>query len=540
MGLASSKRLASTPVTRAFCGAGAACAAFGLAPPLAHAQIEGLRSGNAPIAECDAGNECFTLLGVTLEGAQAIPARELAQHYEPYLAHAVSARDLAMIADAITAHYRSRGYFLSRAIVPPQDAASGLARIVVLEGRISEVVIEGPGARQAAPHLRGLDHQPIANLTDLDCRLALASDTPGLTLRSRIEPTIDDPTRHRLVVVTEFATIQANLDVDTRGPRDWGPVQAYGRVVGNSLLRTGDQLSLSVFAAPADPSALTYAEIGYAMIYANGARLGASISGSRSNHGHDMASPEVGGDSESVSVRYDHPLLRRRWSGVWLTSEVDASRVRSDWLGGGGHTDQLRVARVGLRGFLDDRGRATTSFVARASFGLDLAGASPMSPTNRSRPDADAIFSSYRLHAAHYRDLGRYFGVYATIDAQWSDEPLLFSEEFTLGGAPYGRAYGAGEVSGDRGVAGAVELRAGADPGVDPISFVQGYLFADAGEVWNFDGNADQLASVGAGVRLTFDERLTAGFEIARPLEGVPIGESDRDWRHFLSLSAAY
>ena len=178
MGLASSKRLASTPVTRAFCGAGAACAAFGLAPPLAHAQIEGLRSGNAPIAECDAGNECFTLLGVTLEGAQAIPARELAQHYEPYLAHAVSARDLAMIADAITAHYRSRGYFLSRAIVPPQDAASGLARIVVLEGRISEVVIEGPGARQAAPHLRGLDHQPIANLTDLDCRLALASDTP--------------------------------------------------------------------------------------------------------------------------------------------------------------------------------------------------------------------------------------------------------------------------------------------------------------------------------------------------------------------------
>ncbi len=219
------------------------------------------------------------------------------------------------------------------------------------------------------------------------------------------------------------------------------------------------------------------------------------------------------------------------------------NHIENDWTSGGGYADELRVARVTLRGFLDENGRASTLF-ARASFGLDFLGASGFSGARRSRYDADAEFVTLDIHASHYRDLGRYLGVYAAIDGQWADRPLLLSEEFTVGGAPYGRAYNPAEISGDSGVAGLFELRAGFDPDLGPVSFLQGYLFYDTAQVWNYHDapNADELSlsSAGVGLRVNIDDWLAARWELARPLTRTPYDEGDKDWRQFFSLSAMY
>jgi hemolysin activation/secretion protein len=58
--------------------------------------------------------------------------------------------------------------------------------------------------------------------------------------------------------------------------------------------------------------------------------------------------------------------------------------------------------------------------------------------------------------------------------------------------------------------------------------------------VWNFDTGADSLASAGAGVRVSFDDWLTARWEIARPLTRTPAEEGDKDARNFVTLSASY
>ena len=496
-----------------------------------------------PITCTEGADQCFVLLGVTVDGASAFTQADLARLYAAYLARTVGLNDLSRIADAITAHYRDAGYFLSRAIVPPQDAESGVARIVVLEGRITEVVIEGEGAAQAGVYLRGLDAQPIATLRDLDRGLALASDVPGLTLRSRIEPDPADPTRHRLVVTTELRAIDGYAAIDNRGGEDAGPAQAYGRVRGNSVVFNRDQATLGVFTTPASPSDFTYVEAAYSYGFHSGARAAISISASRAHDGHDMTSPDIGGDSQSLSLRYEHPLQRGRAGGLWLGGAFDLRHAENDWASGGGYADELRVARVSLRGFLNEDGRASTVF-ARASFGLDFLGASSHSLSRRSRHDADGEFVTFNLHASHYRDLGRYIGVYASIDGQWADRPLLLSEEFSVGGQPYGRAYSPAEISGDHGIAALVELRAGYDPNLGPISFLQGYLFYDTAEVWNHNTAPDidelSLSSAGAGVRVNFEDWLTARFELARPLTRTPTEEREKNWRQFFSLSAAY
>ncbi len=539
-----------------------AAAAVSLAPALAHAQNDPLalrgRDSDALLqlrAEAPEGAEPtlaapvppagdaqasapFILLGVTLEGAHAFPLSELAPYYEPYLTQSVTYEQLARIAQRITDHYRAAGYFLSRALVPHQDGG-GVARIQIIEGAITEIVFEGSGAAAVRPFFRGVNSAAIANIADLERRLALAGDTPGVTVRSRMEPDPTDLHAHRLVVTADLAPFEARASLDNRGVDSAGPWQLYARGGANSVFRARDQAGLGVFTTPLAPEEFTLAEASYAVAFTDGARLRFSASVSRAHDGADMSSPDVGGDSETLSVSYEFPLHRTRRRGLWLGAAFESRHQENVWASGSGYADELRVARTALRGMLNEDGRAT-NMVVQASFGLPALGASGASLLRRSRSNADAAFVKLDFFSSHYRDIGDHFGFYAVLAGQWSPEPLLAAEQFFAGGAPLGRGYAYGEISGDRGLAGLLELRAGFDPSPDLISFVQGYLFLDAAEVWNLHTDGAALASAGAGVRVTLDDRVTAGLELARPITRTPSEEDAKDWRQFFSLTATY
>ena len=146
------------------------------------------------------------------------------------------------------------------------------------------------------------------------------------------------------------------------------------------------------------------------------------------------------------------------------------------------------------------------------------------------------------VHGSHYRDLGPWAGLYLAADGQWSPHRLLSSEEFVVGGAPYGRGYNYAEIGGDQGVAASAELRAGFNPKRAPFSFLQGYGFLDAGKVWNLKrggGDAD-LASTGAGIRARLGDRATFTVEAARPLTRTPYDRRKKTWRPFFSLSTRF
>ena len=540
---------------------GAAAAAW-LAPALAHAQNDPLAlrgrdsdallqlraevpdnaeptlTATAPPAGDAEASGAFILLGVAIEGAHAFPVSELAPYYEPYLTQPVTPEHLAQIAQRITDHYRAAGYFLSRALVPSQHGG-GVARIQIIEGAITEIVLEGDGAAAARPFFRGVSGGSIANIGDLERRLALAGDTPGLSVRSRMEPDPNDLRAHRLIVTADLSPFEARASLDNRGADSAGPWQFYARGAANSLFRARDQAGLGVFTTPLAPEEFALGEASYAVAFTDGARLRISASMSRAHDGADMSSSDVGGDSEAISFSYEFPLQRTRRRGLWLGAAFESRHQENVWASGSGYTDELRVARAALRGMLNENGRAT-SMIVQASFGLPMLGASDASILRRSRADADATFAKLDFFSSHYRDIGDHFGLYATLAGQWSPEPLLAAEQFFAGGAPFGRGYAYGEIAGDQGLAGLLEFRAGFQPTADLVTFVQGYFFLDAAEVWNLRTEGAALASAGAGVRVTFDDRVTAGLELARPLTRGPSEEDGKDWRQFFSLAASY
>jgi hemolysin activation/secretion protein len=500
-------------------------------------------AGPAPVqaetGEQECRDDCFVLTAVTIQGVTAYPLADFANAYEGLLARQVTVSDLVRVAAAITDKYRQDGYFLTRAVVAPQARPDGVATILVYEGYIGEVAIEGPGSAAVSPLLIPLEDVRPLTVSVLDRRLTLASDVPGLEISSTIEPVLGDPARHRLVIDADRRRYTARAYADNRGAPTQGPWQVYLTTSANSVAAPGDQLTLSMLTTPAQTDELTFAEAAYSTALGDGRRLRFALSGYESDASPASLNTWLSGRSLAGSITLSQPLVRSRRQSLWLEGALDHRRVEQVYSGLGPAHEDLSIARLSLSGHRQAGGASLTGFV-QISQGLDLFGATTENAFNLTRADADAIFTKLNLSLSAYRDLGRYAGVYGQVSAQWSGDPLLNSEEFAVGGSPVGRGYNYGELTGDSGVAATLELRLGWNPAGDTLSFMQFYSFLDAASVSNHSANGrltDELASAGLGMRITARELTTVEIELARPLTRAPWSEPDNDWRAFVSLT---
>jgi hemolysin activation/secretion protein len=128
------------------------------------------------------------------------------------------------------------------------------------------------------------------------------------------------------------------------------------------------------------------------------------------------------------------------------------------------------------------------------------------------------------------------------LSAQIADKALLASEEFKLGGATFGRGFDDGELSGDEGVAGLLELRYAVPLRAGPT--LQLYGFYDHGKVWNDDPvtllDGVELASVGGGLRANLTDNLSADLQVAKPLRRDVATKGDRAARFFAAFTARF
>ena len=510
--------------------------AFAL-PTLAHTKEAPLREAPAACA-----SECFVLTSMLIQGVSAYPLAELAGTYDQKLASQVDVSDLVQSATAITELYRSDGYFLTRAAVVGTDPTTGSAQIVVYEGYISDVQIEGAGAGAVAPILNPLKGRRPLTIAELDRRLALAADIPGMTLKSRIEPVIEDPAQHRLIVETSIDRVVVGAYADNRGSETQGPWQVYLSGAYNSALTQGDQLSLAVLSVPDSPSELTYAEAAYSAGLATGGRVRFSVSGYRTDAPTDVQNGWVGGRSRMASLSVSHPLIRSRTDMLSVSAGLDVRRVEQRYVAAGQADETLTVARVTLSG----QKRSQSGYVTgslQASQGIDAFGATTQASNTNTRSDATGQFTKINARVSGYRDVGKHAGLFVEAAGQWSADPLLGAEEFFVGGPAFGRAYDYGEISGDKGVAIALEARVGVDPPGETVSFVQAYAFVDAAKVWNKTPGPDwsrDLTSAGVGTRVTIKRETTLRLEFAKPLSDRPFNEPDNGWRTFVSLSKQF
>lgn len=493
------------------------------------------------------GEKLFRLEGVVLDGTTVYQAGELDELYRPYLGREVTLADLHALAADVTRRYRRDGYIFSSAILPGQeiDAAGGVVHLQAIEGRITQIDVTG----DVVPDRYGLVARMAEGVKngdgplrarDLERALLLIGDLPGIDVSGVVEPG-ETPGAGRLVLALRRVRVEGMAGIDNRGSRSLGPWRGEASGALNGFLGLHERTSLRGVAALA-PSEMSFVEIRHEMpVGAKGLRLAGRAALSSNAPGGRLTALDINGESRELGLQASYPLVRGRRLNLSLDSGATYLDSRTSLAGVGLSRD--RLGRLGARALLDflDRWSGSSEIEAGLTRGIGL-----FNPTSdgagRSRTNAAHDFSRLNLGASRVQGLGGAFSLLLQGTAQFSDGPLLASEELALGGADYGRAYDAGEVSGDDGFAGVVELRRAVECAAGFVQGCQIYGFYDVGRVRNKrpvagESATDSLASAGGGLRFALNHGMSGYAELAVPLTRPVSSEGDDDFRVFFSIS---
>lgn len=481
----------------------------------------------------------FALKAVAFEGMTAIKRREAERCAADMIGEEVGAADLAGVTSCVTALYRERDFFLSRAIVPKQEVRDGLLTVRVIEGYIAAVQPEGLDQVDADAQFAPAFAERPARLGTFERSLLLLADRYGRRITStKLAADDKDPARYTLKLAVKLAPVTWRVFGDNRGDAYQGPEQGLAAVSFNSPFGASDRIIAQLFTAPTDRSELFFADIGYGRGWFGG-DLWTEIGASTSRSSSDGFFPAFVSESERRYARLIVPVLRSREQSLWVKFQADARDTAVLSATAVSSNESTRVLRGSLSYALV-AGATRADIALETAHGLDAFDASQNGDSNLSRADARPQFTKARLDATVTHRLFGQLDVVATGAAQWSDGALVASEELGAGGARFGRAYDYSEIVGDQGIAGALELRWTWKKLNDWLTSVQVYAFADAARIWNDDSPSESLTSAGGGVRIGVSPGLTATVEVAKPLSRDVLSQGDREPRVFVSLAAGW
>lgn len=495
---------------------------------------------------------------VLLQGADALPDAAL----RPAVA-GLDQRDvtLAAIEEArlgILGAYRAAGfpYVAVAARLAPQPDGRAELVFAVTEGFVAALRLEGeeigPAAEQARRFLEPVLHQRPLPAAALERALLLAGDIPGVEARGVLRPTEGAPGALELVVRLTRRPVSGFANFDNRGYPLSGRWQ--GLLVGqlNSLTRFGERTEVALLQT--EGNGQTFLQVSEELFLGgSGLRLRLYAGAGRAEPGSALAAIGYAGETLVGGVGLSYPIIRSRPLNLTVSGQFDAfeSLVQAREAPGETRTQQsldaVRALRLGLEGSALDAlvgaapAAAVSTGLVRLSQGLEAFGASDGAAGGVARAGSEFGFTKVVAEATRLQPLlaaggGWLLSLLGAAAGQWSDDILPPAEKFYLGGNRLGRGFYAGQVTGDRALAGTLELQLGrvaelAMPegwpgGAELRLGTQFYLFRDEGRAWdNGPGGLDRdLASWGGGVRLQFDERLQLDLEAVRRLTRQPEG----------------
>ena len=492
----------------------------------------------------------FFLADILVDGSTVYGEGALRPIYAEFLQSEISLATLYGIASAIESRYREDGYIISRAIVPAQSVSDGVYRIQVIEGYVTNVVLEGEVGNSRALIERYLgnivESRPV-NIADIERYLLLMNDLPGISGTGVLRPSGSEVGAAELVVNAERKRFDAFALVDNRGSEFTGEQGAALGLSANSFTPFGEQTELVLFSA-LDEEEQRVAQITYEQqLGSDGLTVRGLASYGDSEPGGSLEALDVEQETLLLSLSAEYPYVRSRRFNFSVSAGFDYIEQDSEILGGLSVVadDSLRVLHAtASMDYRDSFGGANfAEFGIRQ--GLPILGASDAGDDDLSRVEGDGTFTALNAEVARLQRITSDFNLLARLGGQYGFDELLSTEEFEVGGLTFGRGYDPAELTGDSGFGASFELQFNQAPGLSFLQSYQVYAFYDFGVVWNADTNTpseESLASAGIGIRTNLTDWLAADFEVAQPLTRELQNRADnRDSeRYFFRLTGQF
>jgi len=216
--------------------------------------------------------------------------------------------------------------------------------------------------------------------------------------------------------------------------------------------------------------------------------------------------------SQSVSLGFDYKSNNQVVTPAGATNSTRTSyfycpmsvTYSAAWIGQTNQTELNFGPTIGFRGLSSDAG--------------DFA---------KTRYKADANFVCLRADLSHTHELPAGFQLYGKIQGQVADQPLVSGEQLGGGGLGTARGYLEGEVFGDDGIIGGLELRSPSLLGLvrSKAGDWRIYVFAEAGRLIVLEPLPEQvdqfdLVDFGIGSRFRLGDHFNGSLDLGIPLTG--------------------
>lgn len=496
------------------------------------------------------------LSGIKLSGAQIYTVDEIQKLYTDRIGQTITLADLYTIAQEITRKYRNDGYVLTQVVVPPQTIGKkGTAELRIVEGYIADISIEGTKSEKekllVTSYLNRLDKDKALNIKDLEHALLLMNSTPGIVARSVLSPSVSKIGAADLAVIVDHKAYEGSFGLNNYGTKYLGETQASTEMSFNSLLGNNEKITTQFVITPSSETLqeLFYVSAAYSQpINQYGTSFTLSANNTNTTPGSTLDLYDTKGRSNTITARFDHPIVRNRSFNVKSNIQFDYTNSRSkDNLGAPVVRDRTRVVRLGGSvDFLDTLFKAGYNSISlTASRGVDVMNATDEQQGDTTRPDSDGNnFKKIEAEIIRQQLISNSISLLLAAKGQLSAGPLLSSEEFGFGGINWGRGYDNSEIIGDDGYAAKAEIQWNDPVKVDFVDSYSVFAFYDLGKTWNNDASfpldKQTRTSTGLGLRADIAEDVTANAILALPLNREVLAEGDDNPRIFAGISKSF
>jgi hemolysin activation/secretion protein len=508
----------------------------------------------------------FNLEWIRFQGNKVISSEELIWLVDEFLDQPVEVKDLQKIADKVTNYYKSEGYILTRAYVPPQNIelqdGAGKITIKVHEGRLGRVVING-NKRYKKEMIRNvmkmLSEEGVISADTIERTLLLLMDYPGLRVRATFVPSVEPGYTNVVLDVTEEARVKFGADYNNFGS-DYVAEHRLGVNFSlNNLSGIGDAFHLKEVFGPDGggdviDGGMFYGRAIYTIpVLYQGTRLGLAYSYLRYDMGQELAALEATGQSQQANIWLSHPIVRSRNLSWWMEAGFDYKKARNELFGTGGFTlydDDLYIARLSTHVEIVDGWKGRNILNASVYQGL-------ADDVIDSRLEGDSQFTKGEFKFSRFQYMADWMTLLLSGTGQVCVERLPSSEQIQIGGAGTVRGYKQSMYSGDSGFYGTAELRVtvwdkwgkwfSADR--ERTAF-QLAAFFDIGKVWladNYPGEISDaaLSGAGLGVRFAFSPYIQCKIDWAKHIDNESsLSQNDADEKNngiwYVQVSVPY
>lgn len=441
--------------------------------------------------------------------------------------------DVEAARQALQGVYVSRGYSTVSVSLPEQEISGGRVLLVVQESRLGEVKLLGALHHDTAnlrASLPGLVEGQVPNTVRVAESLRLANENPAKQTQMVFRSGKQDGTTDALIRVEDAPPQKVFISLDDTGNAQTGKARLGVGWQHANLLNRDQVFTAHYVTSPTQPDDVALFGLGYHIpLYASADAIDLHAGYSNVDSGTVSDVFKVSGKGTLFGARYTLNLRKRSPVEHRLAFAFDyrAFENNVDHLGTPvGNDVTVHPISLGYLGKWEGR-NAQAGF--QVNFNQNLPGGSHGRSADfaLARTGAKAGYRLLRLGSNLRYRLGSDWQLGASLDGQYTWEPLISGEQFGLGGRASVRGFSDRVVNGDSGWRAGVELSGpdiGARLGLDGAHLrLLGFL--EGGEVFLHEPQAGDMpragiASVGLGMNFAWGPAFNARLDYGHVIDG--------------------